>query len=124
MLPKITAFSDGYYLVSNIYIEPSAEPSPALEENFYAFLQDEVYEEQSTPIMMKHSKRHFEVEPRSGVPIDVLEVPASEIDDWDVENPPSREQVLLAKPETAHRMGQALFFDHPTDEDLFEDDFR
>lgn len=109
MLPPISPFSDSYLLIDNIFVEPSTDDATYIHEDFYAHISDDVYEGADAPITLKHDRVYFTVAPSSDTPVDVMEVPSDRIEEWGLETPPSREQMFLAKPETA-RTFQRFFF--------------
>jgi hypothetical protein len=100
-MPHIHNFSDGYYLVNGLYVEPRADlPAPRIQDHVYAQLQEQYYEQIQTPILFRHNgtKYHFRIQPADGVRTDTIEMPASVVDEMSVDHIPSEEQFLMAKP--------------------------
>lgn len=100
-MPQIHEFSDGYYLVNGLYVEPTEDASsPRIQDHVYAQLQDEYYGQMSTPILFRHNgtKYHFRIEPADGVRSDTIEMPFEVVETMDVDHVPSEEQFLMAKP--------------------------
>jgi len=100
-MPNIHTFSDGYYLVDGLYVEPKEGISSVyIQDHLYARLQDEYYGKMATPILFRHNgaKCHFRIQPADGVPTDTIEVPFEIVDEMGVGHVPTEEQFLMAKP--------------------------
>ena len=103
-MPNIHAFSSGYYLVDGFFIEPNDDVSaPKIQDHVYAKLQDEYYGETSTPILFRANgaNYHFRIEPADGVRSDTIEMPFNVVEEIEVDEVPSEQQFLMAKPKHA-----------------------
>lgn len=106
-LPQIHTFSEGYYLVEGIYVEPNEDIDvPMVQDHIYAHLQEQYYEARRTPILLRHneSKYHFQIHPSDSVRIDTIEMPFELAHDMALDRFPDEEQFLLAKPRHAHNL--------------------
>lgn len=100
-MPEIHEFSDGYYLVNGLHVEPTeSETSVRIQSNVYGHLQDEYYGQVSTPILFRHNgtKYHFRIIPSDGVRTDTIEMPFQVVEQMSVDHVPIEEQFLMAKP--------------------------
>lgn len=100
-MPQIHEFSDGYYLVSGLFVEPSDTISiPVIQDHVYGQLQDGYYKEHSTPILFRHNgtQYHFRIEPRDGVRSDTIEMPFEVVEEMGIETVPNEQEFLMAKP--------------------------
>lgn len=97
-------FSGGYYL-SQFYVEPSPTNHPAIHTSAYNHVHESLYgESDGIPPVMKLGDTHMIVESEPGIPQDTLVVPESILEQTRVDNPPSLEEVLLAKREYAQQL--------------------
>lgn len=95
-------FSGGYYL-GRLYVQPSPEDRALLHRHQYDRVTDELYDE-DVPVVMKVDDTHITVHGTAGVPGDTLLVPESVIEESRIRNPPSLEEVLLAKAPHARQL--------------------
>lgn len=106
-LPDIREFSEGYYLVRGFFVEPSERVhEPLVNEQTYAWLQEQYYRERSTPILFRKNDAgyHFEIHPREDVAIDVIQMPFELVDDLGLDLPPEETPLMMAKPRHAHNL--------------------
>lgn len=107
MLPQITEFSAGYYLIEDMYVEPDRELFRAsMDPALYGYIESEVYDDQGVPVTVKYNKIHFSVQPNDSVPIDTLSVPPGFLDEFD-ESAPGSSPILLARPGSSYRVMQS-----------------
>lgn len=105
-------FSKGYYL-GRLYVEPSSREHATMCREQHERVTEQLYtdgegiERLDRPLVMKLGSRHFAVHGAGEVPADTLSVPESLLAETDVRNPPSLQEVFLAK---ADRAGQLLEF--------------
>lgn len=100
-MPYVHEFSDGYYIVDGLYVEPSEYSSSVrIQDHIYEYLQEEYYGEQNAPVLFRHNgtKCHFRIEPADDVRSDTIEMPFEIVDKMSVETVPIEEQFLMAKP--------------------------
>ena len=103
------AFSSGYYL-GRLYVEPTRGDRAAINSrqheqvNEQLYTTDEGLPRTDLPLVMKLGAAHLAVDGEDDVPERTLAVPQSVLDSLDVDNPPSLEEVLLAKREHARRL--------------------
>lgn len=108
--PTLRTFSEGYYLVEDLFIETSSDSTvPKVHEYFYEVLQDEYYQDEQTPILFHHmrTQSYFGTRPVDDVPLDVIELPVDMADELNLdveEGGYSEEQMLLTKPGHAQRI--------------------
>lgn len=102
-------FSRGYYL-GRLYVEPRADDSPAMcreqheQVNRQLYADSDGVERTDHPLVVKLGTRHLAVEGDETVPADTLAVPADVLEDVDVANPPTLQEVLLAKADRARQL--------------------
>ena len=102
-------FSRGYYL-GRLYVEPSADGSPAMcreqheQVNRQLYTDGEGIERTDRPLVVKLGTRHLAVEGDEAVPADTLAVPEDVLAEVDVANPPTLQEVLLAKADRARQL--------------------
>ncbi|MUV60849.1 DUF5802 family protein [Halobacterium sp. CBA1126] len=103
------AFSSGYYL-GRLYVEPTDGDRAAINSRHHERVNEQLYADgegisrTDLPLVMKVGPAHLSVHGDDDVPERTLAVPASVIENADVDNPPSLEEVLLAKREHAARL--------------------
>lgn len=108
-------FSRGYYL-GRLYVTPSSDEPPRIHREHHERLNEEIYatgdglERLDTPLVMKLETTHFPVHGDDSVPANTLVVPENLLEDTDITNPPSLQEVLLAR---AERAGQLLQYMGP-----------
>jgi len=102
-------FSRGYYL-GRLYVEPSADGSPAMCREQHERVNQQLYadgegvERTDHPLVMKLGNRHMAVEGDEAVPADTLAVPEAVLSEVDVRNPPTLQEVLLARADRAKQL--------------------
>ncbi|NIB99947.1 DUF5802 family protein [Halobacterium sp. R2-5] len=103
------AFSSGYYL-GRLYVEPTGGDRAVINSRHHERVNEQLYASDEgisrtdLPLVMKLGAAHLPVHGGDDVPERTLAVPESVIENADVENPPSLEEVLLAKREHAARL--------------------
>ncbi|MFC3477303.1 DUF5802 family protein [Halobacterium litoreum] len=103
------AFSSGYYL-GRLYVEPAAGERAAINRahhrrvNEQLYTTDEGISRTDLPLVMKLGEAHLAVDGEDDVPERTLAVPERLLERLDVPNPPTLEEVLLAKREHARRL--------------------
>ena len=95
-------FSDGYYL-GRLYVEPGDSDRALIHRRQHERINEEYYDG-TVPPVMKLDRTHLAVNADAGVPADTLVVPESVLDQTNVRNPPSLEEVLLAKESHAQQL--------------------
>lgn len=107
-------FSKGYYL-GRLYVEPSSREHATMCREQHELVNEQLYadgggiERLDRPLVMKLGTRHLAVHGDEEVPADTLSVPEAVLADTDVHNPPTLQEVFLAK---ADRASQLLDFVH------------
>jgi hypothetical protein len=102
-------FSRGYYL-GRLYVEPSDDDSPAMcreqheQVNRQLYTTGEGVERTDRPLVMKLGTHHMAVEGDETVPADTLAVPETVLSETSVRNPPTLQEVLLAKADRARQL--------------------
>ncbi len=102
-------FSTGYYL-GRLYVEPSNEDRATMCKAQHERVNQQLYaagegiERLDNPLVMKLGSRHLAVHGEEGVPADTLSVPEEVLDETTVRNPPSMQEVLLAKATRAEQL--------------------
>ena len=103
------AFSSGYYL-GRLYVEPASGGRAAINRDHHELVNEQLYttdegvSRTDLPLVMKLGAAHLTVHGEEGVPERTLAVPEELLDDLDVSNPPTLEEVLLAKRDHAARL--------------------
>lgn len=109
-------FSKGYYL-GRLYVEPTVQDHAQMCREQHEWVNAQLYadsegiERLDRPLIMKLGGRHLAVHGGEEVPADTLSVPENVLENTDVRNPPTFQEVLLAK---ADRANQLLRFAHGT----------
>lgn len=104
-----STFSRGYY-VGRLYVTPGDGDRPVMQRQLHEQVNEQLFADEDgisrldTPLVMKLGNHHLAVHGEDDVPAGTLEVPAETLEDTDVRNPPSREEVLLAKSDLAARL--------------------
>ncbi|MBV0900510.1 DUF5802 family protein [Haloarcula salina] len=102
-------FSSGYYL-GRLYIEPRDDAAAAMCREQHERVNEQLYasgdgvERTDYPLVMKLGSRHFAVHGDEQVPADTLALPETVLEDANVRNPPSLEEVFLAKADHAAQL--------------------
>ena len=102
-------FSKGYYL-GRLYVEPSNRDKATMCREQHEWVNEQLYvegtgiERLDRPLVMKVGSQHLAVHGNEEVPADTLSVPDSVLAETDVRNPPSLQEVLLAKAERASQL--------------------
>lgn len=99
-------FSGGYYL-GRLYIQPGQTDQPVIHCQQHQQVSREFYptdDSTALPLVMKIDNTHIAVHGDRGVPQDTLLLPESMLERTRIRNPPSLEEVLLAKPDYARQL--------------------
>ena len=110
-------FSRGYYL-GRLYVEPSGGERVTMCRRQHEQVNEQLYadgegiERLDKPLVMKLGSVHLPVHGKEGVPAGTLAVPEAMLEQTAVENPPTLQEVLLAK---ADRAKQLLSLAEPGD---------
>lgn len=102
-------FSDGYYL-GRLYVEPTAHECATMcraqhrQVNEQLYADSEGIERLDTPLVMKLDQHHLAVHGNEDVPADTLAVPEELLTETTIQNPPSLQEVFLAKAERATQL--------------------
>lgn len=111
-------FSGGYYL-GRLYVEPYGGDRAAMHADQHEAANRQVYangegvERLDHPLVMKVGETHFPVLGAGDVPADTLAVPHEYLEDIRVRDPPSLEEVLLAKADQAGQLLRWFGHDRP-----------
>jgi hypothetical protein len=103
------AFSSGYYL-GRLYVEPAHGDRAAINSRHHERVNEQLYADDASlartdlPVVMKLGASHLPVHGEDDVPERTLVVPEDVLETADVDNPPSLEEVLLAKRDHAARL--------------------
>jgi len=100
-------FSRGYYL-GRLYVEPG-EGAAAMCRDQHQRVTKQLYADEGItrtdlPLVMKLGRSHFAVHGDEQVPADTLAVPEDVLESADVRNPPSLQEVFLAKADHAAQL--------------------
>ena len=102
-------FSRGYYL-GRLYVEPSGDQQATMCQDQHERVNEQLYadgegvERLDRPLVMKLSSTHLAVHGEEDIPADTLAILESVLGDVGVSNPPSLQEVLLAKAERAEQL--------------------
>ncbi|GAB7018486.1 DUF5802 family protein [Halostagnicola bangensis] len=102
-------FSQSYYL-GRLYVTPTDEDHAFMHSSQHERINDAVYatgegiERLDTPLVMKLESGHFAVHGDDGVPENTLAVPESVLETTRIRNPPSLQEVFLARKERARQL--------------------
>lgn len=105
-------FSKGYYL-GRLYVEPSSSTTARICRDQHEQVNQQLYadggdvERLDWPLVIKLGSQHLAVHGDEEVPADTLAVPEPVLEETTVRNPPSLQEVFLAK---ADRAAQLLEF--------------
>lgn len=99
-------FSDGYYL-GRLYVEPTSAERAQICAAQHERVNEQLYgesRETDRPLVMKLGTHHLAVHGDERVPADTLSVPESVLSETTVRNPPTLQEVLLAKADRASQL--------------------
>jgi hypothetical protein len=102
-------FSSGYYL-GRLYVEPHDGDRPAMAREQHEQVNRQLYtsgegvERTDQPLVMKLENAHLAVHGDDAVPADTLAVPEEFIAETTIRNPPTLQEVFLAKAERANQL--------------------
>ncbi len=102
-------FSRGYYL-GRLYVTPTDGDHALMHSEQHERINEEVYatgdglERLDTPLVMKLETRHFPVHGAADVPTNTLALPEPILEGTSVRNPPSLQEVFLARRERARQL--------------------
>ncbi|MEF8820790.1 MAG: DUF5802 family protein [Halovenus sp.] len=101
-------FSNGYYL-GRLYVEPTTRERVQMCRDQHERVNEQLYADEGInrvdrPLVMKLGSQHLAVHAGDGVPADTLSVPESVLEGTDVRNPPTFQEVLLAKADRADQL--------------------
>ena len=99
-------FSRGYYL-GRLYVRPSDDSTATMCKAQHERVNSQLYADDEgieTPLVMKLGTTHFRVHGDDAVPTDTLAVPESVLGETTVRNPPSLQEVFLAKGDRASQL--------------------
>ncbi|MXR52748.1 hypothetical protein GRX03_14180 [Halovenus sp. WSH3] len=102
-------FSDGYYL-GRLYVEPTTAEQAQMCQAQHERVNEQLYadgegiERLDRPLVMKVGTHHLAVRGDETVPADTLSVPESVLSETSVRNPPTLQEVLLAKADRAAQL--------------------
>ncbi|PSP77472.1 hypothetical protein BRC81_09845 [Halobacteriales archaeon QS_1_68_20] len=101
-------FSRGYYL-GRLYVAPHDGDRAVMQRELHEQVNEQLYADEGlarldAPLVMKLDNRHFMVHGSPDVPGGTLEVPEHVLEDVDVENPPTLQEILLAKADRAQQL--------------------
>ncbi|MEY7851545.1 DUF5802 family protein [Natrarchaeobius sp. A-rgal3] len=102
-------FSGSYYL-GRLYVTPTDGDSVVMDRAQHERINEEVYatgdgvERLDAPLVMKLESTHFPVHGDDAVPSNTLAVPESMLEETRIRNPPSLQEVFLARRERARQL--------------------
>jgi hypothetical protein len=102
-------FSRGYYL-GRLYVEPSSDETATMCQRQHERVNEQLYadgtgvERLDKPLVMKVGSTHLTVHGEEGVPADTLSIPEGMLEESAVRNPPTLQEVLLAKEDRATQL--------------------
>jgi hypothetical protein len=102
-------FSRGYYL-GRLYVEPSSDETATMCQRQHEQVNEQLYtdgtgvERLDKPLVMKIGSTHLSVHGEEGVPADTLSIPEEMLEGSAVRNPPTLQEVLLAKSDRATQL--------------------
>ncbi len=107
-------FSRGYYL-GRMYVEPHEADSPVMQDEEFEKVRNDIYGDEKAydakkPLVVKIGKQHLVVDGDEGVPTGTLGVPRHVAEGLRIRNPPSVEDVLIAKKGHATRILSLIGF--------------
>lgn len=102
-------YSSGYYF-GRLYVEPFEGDRPAMQREQHELVNKQLYttgeglERVDAPLVMKLENHHFPVEGNEDVPGHTLALPEEMLGSVDLDNPPTRRNVYLAKADRADQL--------------------
>lgn len=102
-------FSRGYYL-GRLYVEPSSDETATMCQQQHEAVNEQLYadgtgvERVDKPLVMKLGSTHISVHGSPDVPADTLAIPETILHGSAVRNPPTLQEVLLAKADRAAQL--------------------
>jgi hypothetical protein len=96
-------FSSGYYL-GRLYVEPYDGDHAAIHRTHHEQVNEQLYESEDGPLVMKVGSTHLAVHGAEDIPGRTLALPEQALSAAGVDNPPTLQEVLLAKGDRARQL--------------------
>lgn len=96
-------FSSGYYL-GRLYVEPYDGDHPVIHRAHHEQVNQELYDSETGPLVMKVGSTHLAVHGADDIPGRTLALPERTLSVTGVDNPPTLQEVLLAKADRARQL--------------------
>ena len=96
-------FSTGYYL-GRLYVEPYDGDHAAIHRAHHEQVNETLYDSEDSPIVMKVGSTHLAVGGAEDVPGRTLALPERALSAVGVDNPPTLQEVFLAKADRARQL--------------------
>jgi hypothetical protein len=96
-------FSSGYYL-GRLYVEPYDGDHAAIHRKHHEKVNEQLYESDSGPLVMKVGSTHLAVGGAENVPSQTLALPEEALSAAGIDNPPTLREVFLAKADRARQL--------------------
>ncbi len=96
-------FSSGYYL-GRLYVEPYDGDHAAIHRSHHERVNETLYESNFGPLVMKIGSTHLAVHGAEDIPGRTLALPERVLSATPVDNPPTLQEVLLAKADRARQL--------------------
>ncbi len=96
-------FSSGYYL-GRLYVEPYDGDQAAIHRTHHDRVNDQLYESETGPLVMKVGSTHLPVHGAEDIPGRTLALPERTLPATGVDNPPTLQEVFLAKADRARQL--------------------
>ncbi len=96
-------FSSGYYL-GRLYVEPYDGERAAIHRKHHEHVNEKLYESDGAPLVMKVGSTHLAVHGAEDIPGGTLALPERALSAAGVDNPPTLQEVLLAKGDRARQL--------------------
>ena len=102
-------FSRSYYL-GRLYVTPTAGERVVMERAQHERVNEQLYatgdgiERLDSPLVMKLDSQHFPVHGADDVPANTLAIPEEMLEETTIRNPPTLQEVLLARRERARQL--------------------
>lgn len=96
-------FSSGYYL-GRLYVKPYDGEQPAIHSTHHERVNEQLYESDECPLVMKIGPTHLAVGGAENVPGRTLALPERALSAAGIENPPALTEVFLAKSSRAKQL--------------------
>lgn len=104
MFPHVQNFSEGYLIVSPLYVEPHDVSAPRVNDRLYQYIQSRILNGFDR-VILKCKTRVFEVEPSKSIPPETLAAPGNFVrEELQIDTPPEEETAFLAKKDIAKRI--------------------